>query len=127
MADGHPHDVADKQRHHNKARDDAGDEQLADRHLGQHAPDDHQHRRRNQHAQAGAAGNATQRELALVAEAAHFGVSNLGESRRSGNRHAGDKSKHGIGQHRGHTQPAGNAAGGAVDQRKEVRRRPALG
>ena len=61
---GGDHDIGDHAARGEQARDDAGEEHLADRHFGQHAPDDHQHRRRDQHAEAGAAGDAAERELA---------------------------------------------------------------
>ena len=60
----HHDDVDDHAANGEKPGDHAGEEELADRLLGEHAPDDHQHRRRDQHAEAGAAGDAAERELA---------------------------------------------------------------
>jgi len=72
MRDGDPEDIEAVEEHDDEARNDAGDKELADRLFGQHTPDYHQYRRRDQHAQARAAGDAAQCEAAVVAVLLHL-------------------------------------------------------
>ena len=79
------------------ARDDAGDEQVADRGLRQDAEQDEQQARRDEHAEDGAAGDDADGEARIVAVAQHLGHRDLGEDRGRGDRGAGDGREHGVG------------------------------
>ena len=121
------HHVDDHAAGGEQAGDDAGEEQLADRQFGQHAPDDHQHRRRDQHAEAGAAGDAAEREIAPIAVAAHFRIGDARERSGGGDADAGDEAEQRIGDDGCGGEPARQPFAGAVGERVEVARGAAFG
>ena len=65
------HGGGEQDRHHD-ARQDAGDEQVADRCLGEDAIDDHRHARRDEDAERAARGGRPERERLVVAALDHF-------------------------------------------------------
>ena len=103
-----------------QAGDHAGEENLADRFLGEDAPHDHQHARRDQHAEAGGAGDGAEREAAIVAMALHLRIGNARERRGAGDAHAGDEGKQRVAEHGGDRQPSGNVAQAAIDALVDV-------
>ena len=127
LQDGRDHDIDDHAGGGEQARDHAGEKHLADRNFGEHAPHDHQHRGRDQHAQAGAAGDRAEREIAPVAVAAHFRIGDARERRRRGDAHAGDEAEQRIAEDGRDREPAGQPAAQPVGERIDVARGAAFG
>ena len=92
------HHIDDHSAGREQPGNNAGQEQLADRQFGEHAPDDHQHRRRDQHSETGAAGDAAEREIAPIAVAPHFRIGDARERGGGRDAHAGDEAEQGIGR-----------------------------
>ena len=113
-------DVDDEQARQHQAWKDAGGEKLTDRLLGQNAPDDHQHRRRNKHAETARAGDGAERKALVIAVALHFRGGDARKGRRRGNADTGDERKQRVADHRGDGQAAGNPVQQAVDAAVDV-------
>ena len=116
------HHIGDHAAGGEKSGDDAGQEELADRQFGQHAPDDHQDRWRYQHAKAGAAGDAAECKIAAVAEAPHFRIGDARECGGGGDADAGDESEQRIRYDGCSCKPAGEPPAGAVAKCIEIAR-----
>ena len=92
------------------ARDDAGDEQLADVGRGHDAVDHHDHARRNEDAERAAGGDRAGGEAVGVAVAPHRRHRHLGHGRRRRHARAGHRGKAAAGGDRRHRQAAAAVA-----------------
>jgi hypothetical protein len=122
-----PHDRCGENidHHHSRqdhARNDAGEEQVADRLVGQNRPHHHQQARRDQHSEARAAADQPQRIGRVVAVSLHLRVSDGGEGRRGGHAGAGDEAKDQIAHHGRVGEAAGQSPEPAVGGPEHVGR-----
>ncbi len=99
--------IGEGQQH---AGDDAGHEQAADRLLAEHAVEDEQQARRDQHAEHRRAGDDADRERRAVAVAQHLGHRDFGEDCGRGDADAGDGGEDRVGRDRGDAKPARDAS-----------------
>ena len=83
---GVQHDAAHEQGHQHQAGKDAGDEQPGDRHVGGHAVNDHDDRRRDHDAQGAGAGERAQNHLFVVAAFEQLGHGHAADGDRRGGR-----------------------------------------
>jgi len=86
----------EEQAQQKQSREHAGKEDLADRSLSEQPPNDHEHARRNQHAQTARPGDRAERKTVVIAEALHLGVSDTGERCSGRDAHASDEGEDGI-------------------------------
>ena len=92
------------------ARDDAGDEQLADVLLGDQAVDREHRRGRDHDAERAAGRDHAGREALRIAEAAHLRIGDLGEGRGGRDRGAADRREAAAGRDRRDAEPAAQMA-----------------
>ena len=88
------------------ARDDAGDQQLADRGLGRDAVDHHRDARRDQDVERRADADRARRQLVRIAVAAHFRHRDLRHHRGGRHARAGHGAEDAAGEHGGDGEPA---------------------
>jgi len=91
--------------HEGQAQNEAGHQarvvHVADRRLGDHCVDDHQHRWRNQHTEHGRTGHHAHGQPLGVAPAQHLRHGHAGEHHHRSNGHAGDGGKDRVAHHGG--------------------------
>ncbi len=116
---GHRRDRDDIGTRQQQARDDAGQEHIADRLLGDEGVDDHHHARRDDHAEHRGAGHHADGKALRIIEADHLRHGYAREHRGRRDRGAGDGGKGGVGGHRGDAetaaQPAEQLIGDLID------------
>jgi len=102
-----------------------GDEQLAERLLGQQRIDHQDDARRNQNPERAAGGDGARRELVVIAVAAHFRQRHRRDGGDGGQRRAADRAEAGAGADRGDGQTAAQMADKGVDESEQIARKPA--
>jgi hypothetical protein len=105
----HQHDPDRKAQGKHDARDDPGNEEIADRAFGQNAVENEQQARRDQHAEHGRAGDDADGEARRIAVPKHLRDGHSREHRRRGNADAGDSREHRIGRNRRNAETAAHA------------------
>ena len=121
---GPPHHDDDVAQQRQQPRQDARQEQPADRGLGEDAVEDEQHRGRDQRAERAPRRDRGRRQLRIIAEAQHLGHADAAHRRGTGDGRARDGGKAAAADQRGHADPARHAAqpdiGRVIDPRRDA-------
>ena len=126
--DDHPEiDHGREQDAGNEARDDAGDQELADGGLGRDAVDHHGDARRDQDIERRADADRAGGEFVGIAVAAHFRHGDLGHHRRRGSARAGHGAEDAAGEDGGDRKPALDVRAPVAGSGVKVAREPARG
>ena len=99
-------DVAGIKRHHQKARQEAGEENLDDGDVGLHRIDHHGDRRRDENAERAGAGERAEAHVLVIAALLQFRQRDLGDGGAGRGRRARHRAEHAAGQHIDVHQPA---------------------
>ena len=114
------HHPDDEQRGEQQAGTDTGDEQLADRLLGDDAIEDQGQRGRDQDAQRAAGRDDAGRQSGRIAALAHLGNARGTDRRTGGGTRSAHRGEHRAGHHVGGAEAAGDASHPAVERGIQV-------
>jgi hypothetical protein len=126
LARGGEHHPQGEDRGEQDAGDDAGDEQLADRLLGDDAVDDQRQRGRDEDAQRAAGGDEAGGQFLRVAALPHLRDAHAAHGGAGGRAGAAHGGEHRAAEDVGHAEAAGQLVEPAMRRLVEVRRRPRL-